>query len=245
MISPAVHNGKTVDVVIPVYNEERDLPRCIAVLRPFLKEHLGDGGWRILVADNGSTDNTLKVAQGLARQYPEVSYLHIPEKGRGRALKQAWLGSQADIVSFMDVDLSTGLGAFPQLLQALDQGNDLAIGSRYQPTSRVRRSWLRAVLSRSYNLLLRVLFWPPFADAQCGFKAARRTVAQELLARVRNPTWFFDSELLLRARKSGYRIKEVPVEWHEDPDSRVGLSRAILGMMLEALRLRWALWWGG
>ncbi|MFN3975090.1 MAG: dolichyl-phosphate beta-glucosyltransferase [Dehalococcoidia bacterium] len=229
----------TVEVVIPVYNEERDLPRCISTLRAFL----GQGfpyPWRILVADNGSTDSTLEVAQELARQHPEeVAVIHLPEKGRGRALKRAWLSSDRDILSYMDVDLSTDLSAFPSVVDAIaKEGYHIAIGSRLMPGARVRRSIKREVLSRGYNLLIRLLFWTPFTDAQCGFKAISRQAAQVLLPHIKDNAWFFDSELLITASVRGFRIKEVPVVWVEDPDTRVKVLRTVSQDMAGLLRLR-------
>lgn len=229
----------SVDIVIPVYNEERDLPRCVSTLRTFL----GQGfpyPWRILVADNGSTDRTLAIAQELARQSPDqVAVIHLPEKGRGRALKRAWLSSDRDILSYMDVDLSTDLAAFPPLVDAIArEGYHIAIGSRHLPGARVRRSLKREVLSRGYNTLIRLLFWTPFTDAQCGFKAISREAAQVLLPHIKDNAWFFDSELLITAAVRGFRIKEVPVVWVEDPDTRVKVVRTVSQDVAGLLRLR-------
>jgi len=238
-------SNNSVEVVIPVYNEERDLPRCIRVLHSFLKEHLTDRPWRILIADNGSTDATLQIAAQLSRGYPEVAFIHLPVKGRGRALKQAFLQGQAGILSYMDVDLATGLEAFPQLLQALDEGYDIAIGSRYLAGSRIRRTFSRRLYSWGYNFLFRALFGTRVQDAQCGFKAMKAEVARDVLPKVKDPGWSFDTELLLRAEKRGYRIKEIPVEWHEDPESKVRIPGTILRMLRVLLKLRWELWRGG
>lgn len=230
----------TVDVVVPVYNEAGQLARSLSILRQFLKENL-DRPWRIVIADNGSTDSTLAIAQGLCLEYPELACLHLEQKGRGRALRQAWLESPADIVSYMDVDLSTGLEAFPQLISAIDSGYDVAIGSRHLPQSRVRRGFKREVLSRTYNLLIKAMFFTPFTDAQCGFKALRRQAAQELVPLAENWNWFFDTELLILAAKRGYRIKEIPVTWRDDPDSRVRILRTMTEDLRGLARLRWRL----
>jgi len=240
------NKGKgSVEVVIPVYNEETDLPRCIRTLHPFLKAHLPDRPWRILVADNGSTDATVQIAAQLSKEYPEMAFIHIPVKGRGRALKQAFLQSQADILAYMDVDLATGLEAFPLLLKALEEGYDIAIGSRYLPGSRIRRTFGRRLYSWGYNLLFRALFRSRIQDAQCGFKAMKAEVARDVLPKVQDPGWSFDTELLLRAEKKGYRVKEVPVEWHEDTESKVRIPGTILRMLRVLLKLRWELWGGG
>ncbi len=215
---------KTVDVVIPGYNEEKDLPRCIATLWDFLNEHL-PYQWQIVIADNGSTDKTLAVAQALSQQYPHVTYVHLDLKGRGRALRKAWLESKADAVAYMDVDLSTKLTAFPPLIKALDEGYGVAIGSRLVGGSRVKRGLKREITSRSYNFLIRMMFLPSFHDAQCGFKAVRRDVVQEIVPFIKDQAWFFDTELLLLAQKKGYRIKEVPVEWVDDAGTTVKVAK--------------------
>jgi glycosyltransferase involved in cell wall biosynthesis len=227
----------SVEVFIPVYNEEKDLPRCISTLHEFLKNRL-DNPWRITVADNGSTDSTLSVAEAQSHKFTNVAYIHLPQKGRGRALRKAWTESQADIVSYMDVDLSTGLEAFPKMIEALESGYHIAIGSRLVMGAKVKRSLKREIVSRAYNLLVRLMFWPPFKDAQCGFKALHTDVARILVPLVKNNAWFFDTELLLVAHKNGYKIKEIPVEWAEDPDSRVKVVRTAWEDIKGLMRLR-------
>ena len=214
----------SVDVVIPVYNEENVLAGSVTVLRGFLSESLPNP-WRIVIADNGSSDGTLGIARSLSEQHADVDYVQIELKGRGRALRKAWLESPAGIVSYMDVDLSTKLDAFPKLISALEDGYDIAIGSRLMRGAKVRRSLKREVTSRGYNLLIKLMFFPSFTDAQCGFKAVRRDAAQELVPLIEDQAWFFDTELLLLAEMKGYRIKEVPVEWMEDSDTRVKIAR--------------------
>ena len=229
----------SVDIVLPVLNEEQDLPRSVATLHRFLQKHCQDD-WRIVIADNGSTDNTLAIAQQLGQQYPQVGCLHLDQRGRGRALKRAWLESKADIVAYMDIDLSTDLQALPPLITAIrDEGYDLAIGSRLAKGARVeRRTLKREVLSRGYNLLIRAMFFTRFSDAQCGFKALSRRAAQVLLPLVQDNGWFLDSELLILAEKRGFHIKDVPVHWTDDPDTRVRVLRTALGDIRGLLRLR-------
>lgn len=228
----------SVDVVIPVYNEEHVLERSVDTLRSYLGEHL-PYRWRVVVADNASTDGTLTVAQGLAARHEDVEVLHLPEKGRGRALRAAWLASEADAVSYMDVDLSTDLSAFPPLVAAiLEEGYDVAIGTRLARGSQTRRSPRREVISRLYNLIIKALFFTRFSDAQCGFKALSRQAARELVPLIENQEWFFDTELLLLAEKGGYRIKEVPVRWEEDPDTRVRIASTVAEDLRGLLRLR-------
>jgi len=227
----------SVDVVIPVYNEERALSGSVAILRDFLGESLSCR-WRIVVADNGSVDGTAAVAQDLAQRYPDVAYIHLELKGRGRALRKAWLDSEADVVSYMDVDLSTGLDAFPELIRALDDGYDVAVGSRLMKGSKVQRSLKREIMSRGYNMLIKLMFRSGFSDAQCGFKAVRRGVVQELVPFIEDQAWFFDTELLLLAGRKGYRIKNVPVEWVEDTDTRVRIAGTVWEDVKGLLRLR-------
>ncbi|MSQ40726.1 MAG: glycosyltransferase family 2 protein [Dehalococcoidia bacterium] len=229
----------SVDVVLPVLNEERDLPRSVATLHQFLTDRCHDR-WRIVIADNGSTDNTLAVSQQLSRQYPHVAFIHLEQRGRGRALKRAWLESTADIVSYMDVDLSTDLQTFPQLIAAIrDEGYDLAVGSRLAKGAQVaNRTLKREILSRGYNLIIRAVFFTRFSDAQCGFKAISRRAAQRLLPLVQDNGWFLDTELLILAERRGFRIKDVPAHWTDDPDTRVRVWRTVMGDLRGLLRLR-------
>jgi len=227
----------SVDVVVPVYNEEGALARSVAVLRDFLAENLSCR-WQIVIADNGSVDGTLAIAKDLSQQYPDVRYIQLELKGRGRALRKAWLESDADVVSYMDVDLSTKLEAFPELIRALDEGYDIAVGSRMMKGSRVKRSLKREITSRGYNLLIKAMFYRSFSDAQCGFKAVRRDVVQELVPLIKDQAWFFDTELLLLAGMKGYRIKDVPVEWVEDEDTRVRIAKTAWEDIKGLLRVR-------
>jgi glycosyltransferase involved in cell wall biosynthesis len=235
----------SVDIVIPVYNEEHVLTDSVATLRKFLAEGFAHQ-YRIVVADNASTDGTLAVAQKLAQKHSDVVSLHVPQKGRGRALRLAWLTSPADIVCYMDVDLSTDLTAFPPLIEAIaSEGYDVATGSRLARGADIRRSLRREAISRGYNVMIKGLFFTRFADAQCGFKAASRRAVQELVPLIENNEWFFDTELLILAEKAGYRIKEVPVRWLEDPDSRVNVPKTVWEDVRGLLRLRWKRPWRG
>lgn len=227
----------SVDVVVPVYNEEHVLAQSVASLRWFLEQNLAQE-WRIVIADNASTDKTWEIAQTLSLEHPDVVSIHLDEKGRGRALRKAWLESDADIVSYMDVDLSTDLGAFPKLIRAIDEGYNIAIGSRLAPGSSVKRSFKREFTSRGYNTLIRAMFRTKFSDAQCGFKALSAKAARELVPLIQDQEWFFDTELLILAEKKGYRIVDVPVTWIEDPDSRVSIPRTVFDDLKGLLRMR-------
>ena len=236
----------TVDVVIPVYNEEQALPRTIPTLLDFLSEPAFPYSWRIVIADNASVDGTPEESRRLAREHSDVEYVRIETKGRGRALKQTWLASPMDIVSYMDVDLSADLEAFPTLIGAIAEGGyDLAIGSRLAPGSQVQRSLQREVLTRGYNLLIKATFFNRFSDAQCGFKAVSRRAAKRILPLIEDTNWFFDTELLILAEKLGYRVKDVPVSWEEDPDTRVHIGSTITEDLRGLWRLRLGRPWRG
>jgi putative flippase GtrA len=211
----------TVDVVVPVFNEERALPGCLRVLRSFLEEQF-PFAWTITVVDNASTDGVLRVATEIAESDDRVRVLRLDRKGRGLALRTAWAYSDADVVVYMDVDLSTSLDALlPLVAPLVNRHSDIAIGSRLAPGARTVRSPRREVISRCYNMMIRLSHGAQFSDAQCGFKAARTDVVRPLLAHVHDDGWFFDTELLLLAEHNGLRIHEVPVDWVEDLDSRV------------------------
>jgi glycosyltransferase involved in cell wall biosynthesis len=227
-----------VEVVIPVYNEERQLAASVHRVAEFLRTEL-PYDHRIVIVDNASTDGTWAVARRLEDELPTVHALRLEEKGRGRALKAAWSASDAAVVCYLDVDLSTDLRAFLPLVAPLLSGHsDIAIGSRLHRDSRVRRGPKREVISRGYNLLLHLLLGARFSDAQCGFKAVRADVARALLPRIEDDDWFFDTELLVRAQRAGLRIHEVPVDWVDDPDSRVDILATALADLRGIARLR-------
>lgn len=215
-------SGKaSVEIVVPVYNEERALPGCLRTLHARLTEGF-PFPWRITVADNASTDGTLTVARRLAEELPGVDAVHLERKGRGLALRIVWGCSDADIVAYMDVDLSTGLDGLLPLVAPLATGHsDIAIGSRLAPGARTVRGPRREFVSRCYNGIIRLTHGVRFTDAQCGFKAARTEVLRPLLKVTRDDAWFFDTELLLLAEHNGLRVHEVPVDWVEDVDTRV------------------------
>ena len=217
-----------VDIVIPVHNEAHVLEASVSRLYLYLCERF-PLSWRITIVDNASTDETWATAGALAARVPGVQAIHLDRKGRGLALRSAWLASDARIVAYMDVDLSTDLGALLPLVAPLVSGHsDVAIGSRLAPSSRVARAPKRELISRSYNLILKTVFGTHVRDAQCGFKAIRSDVARRLVPDVVDDAWFFDTELLLLAERNGLRIHEVPVDWVDDPDSRVDVRRTAM-----------------
>jgi len=219
--APRRPDAPVLDLVIPVYDEEAGLERAVRAARTFLDTQFPYPA-RLTIADNASTDATLPIARRLADELDGVRVVHLDAKGRGRALHTAWLGSDAAVLAYMDVDLSTDLGALVPLVAPLVSGHShLAIGTRLSRTSRVVRGPRRELISRAYNLVLRGALAARFSDAQCGFKAIRADAARELLPLVADTGWFFDTELLVLAERAGLRIHEVPVDWVDDPDSRV------------------------
>ena len=226
-----------VEVVVPVYNEERALDENIRRLHAYLHE------WfplptRITIADNASTDDSWRLAAELAEELSDVRALHLEAKGRGQALRAAWSLSDAAVVAYMDVDLSTRLSALLPLVAPLLSGHsDVAIGTRLNKRSRVVRGAKRELISRLYNLLLKTALRVAFSDAQCGFKAVRADRARELLPQIKDNEWFFDTEMLVLAEQAGLRIHEVPVDWADDPDSRVDIVRTALADLRGVWRL--------
>jgi len=211
------------DVVIPVYNEQAALADSVHRLHTHLREQFPFPA-RITIADNASVDDTLRIAEELAAELSDVRVVRLEEKGRGRALHAAWSTSDAPVLAYMDVDLSTDLAALAPLVAPLISGHsDLAIGTRLGRGARVVRGPKREIISRCYNLILKSTLAAGFSDAQCGFKAVRADVAQRLLPHITDTGWFFDTELLVLAERTGLRIHEVPVDWVDDTDSRVDI----------------------
>ena len=228
----------TVEVVLPVLNEEKVLERSVRALHAFLDDNLPHE-WRIVVADNGSTDATFDIGTRLSKELSNLECRHIPEAGRGRALSLAWQASDADVLSYMDIDLSTDLGAFPKLVSLVaDQGYDVAAGTRLGSGAETRRSLKREVLSRGYVFLINLAFRAGLRDTQCGFKAVGHACAQKLLPFVQDKGWFWDTELLLLASKGGWRVTFLPVRWVEDPDSRVKVLSTVWRDLKGLARMR-------
>ncbi len=229
----------SIDLVIPCYNEAHVVGGSVERTLAFLEGH-PEHSWRIVIADNASTDRTLEVARGLEAGHPgRVVALHIPVKGRGLALKTAWITSEADVCAYMDVDLSTDLQHLPALVDPLAEGRaDLAFGTRLHRDSQTERGWRRELISRTYVQILRWGGGLRVSDAQCGFKAIRTDAARALLPVVEDTGFFFDSELLLVAQHNGYRFVEVPVTWVDDPDSRVNVWRTAIADLKGLWRLR-------
>jgi glycosyltransferase involved in cell wall biosynthesis len=233
------------EIVIPVKNEQSELTDHVTRLVDYLRTG-APCAWQVTIADNGSTDGTWSLAQALAEANPGlVRAVHLDLPGRGRALHKVWSASDAEVVAYMDVDLSTDLKALEPLVVPLLAGQaDVAIGTRLAPGSHVVRGIKREVISRVYNLLLKAILRVTFSDAQCGFKALRSDAAQLLLPLVEDRVWFFDTELLVLAERAGLRINEVPVDWTDSADSRVRIISTALADLRGIWRLRWGLWTG-
>lgn len=218
----------TVDITVPVFNEERDLARCVERLMTYMTAHF-PYSFALTIADNASTDSTYAIAQTLAETYEPVRVVHLDIKGRGNALREIWKTSESPILAYMDVDLSTDLNALEPLIASLVSGHsDVAIGTRLGRGSRVVRGSQREFISRSYNLLLRSVLQTTFSDAQCGFKAIRADVAKIVLPYTTDGAWFFDTELLVLAQRCQLRVHEIPVDWSDDPDSKVNITSTAL-----------------
>jgi glycosyltransferase involved in cell wall biosynthesis len=230
-----------VDVVIPVLNEAHVLAKSVSTVWEFLRDNL-KYRWKIIIVDNGSTDGTSDVAGKLTEKFRDVELICLDVKGRGRALREAWQRSSADVVLYTDVDLSTELAALPKLVDALVlEGYDISTGTRLARGANTKRCFKRELTSRAYNLIVKCILLTKFSDAQCGFKAVTRDVVKTIVPQVKDQGWFFDTELMVLAEKQGRRIKDIPVTWIEDDDSRVKIIQTAFQNIKGLLRLRWLL----
>lgn len=235
----------TVDIIIPVLNEAHVLEKSVATVRRFLQDSAFPYQWRVLIVDNGSVDGTLDVAQALTTKWSDVKTITLRKRGRGNALRQAWLQSQADVVCYMDVDLSTDLKHLQPLIDSIVvDGYDIATGSRLMRDSQTTRSFQREIISRIYNLFVKAVLFTKFSDAQCGFKALSRGAVERIVPQVEDQSWFFDTEMLALAEKQGLRIKDLPVRWIEDGDSRVKIVQTGWEDIKGVFRIRRSLWQG-
>lgn len=232
---------QSVEITVPVYNEEKELEINIQKLSDFCKKNLSEYAWKITISDNASSDNTPVIASNIAKKNPNVRLFRLEEKGRGRAVKRAWSNSDSDYCVYMDLDLSTDLKHLPNLLKALQNDYDIAIGSRLAKGANVEgRTLLREITSRTLNFFfIQMWFHTHFTDAQCGFKAVSRKVVDELIPKIKDNDWFFDGELLIVGEKSGYKIYEEPVHWTDNPGSTVRLVSTIWG----DLKVMWRLFY--
>ena len=224
-------------VVLPVYNEENALRHGVETLTAFLNDH-DNYEWKIVISDNNSNDRTAEIGRALQSENPIVNYLHIPRKGRGIALRTAWEQADTDYVSYMDIDLSTGLDAIIKAIDALDGGADIAVGTRLSKESNTTRGLKREFISRSYNIVIKMSLGIHFNDAHCGFKTGRREVVQKILPYIEDNEWFFDTEFLFYGEKLGHRIVEIPVTWIEDTDTKARIFKDAYDDLSGLYRLR-------
>jgi glycosyltransferase involved in cell wall biosynthesis len=229
--------GPSALVVLPVYNEEKAVRKGVETLLSFLNDH-DQYEWKVVIADNNSNDRTAVIGRELESENPIVSYLHIPRKGRGIALRTAWEQADTDYVSYMDIDLSTGLDALIKAIDALAEGADIAVGTRLARESDTTRCLKREFISRSYNIVIKMSLGTHFNDAHCGFKTGRREVIQKILPYIEDNEWFFDTEFLFYGEKLEYRIVEIPVTWVEDPDTKAKIFKDAYDDLSGLYRLR-------
>lgn len=224
-------------VVLPVYNEEKALQKGVLTLLAFLKDY-ENYKWKIIIADNNSKDSTGNIGKKLETENPSVQYLYIPRKGRGIALRTAWEQTDCDFVSYMDIDLSTGLDALIRAMDLLNAGADIVVGNRLAKNSNTTRCFKREFISQSYNIVIKIALGTHFQDAHCGFKTGRRDVVQKILPYIVDNEWFFDTEFLFYGERLGHKIVEIPVTWVEDPDTKAKIFKDAYDDLRGLYRLR-------
>ena len=230
-------NKKKVDIVLPVYNEEKILEKNIKILYDYLSKD-GQFTWNIIIADNFSTDKTSDIGRSLALQNSNIKYKRFSVKGRGYALRSVFLESISDIICYMDLDLAVDLYYLKILIENIENGYIAAIGSKLIRGAIVKRPLYRKIISRVYSTLVKLLFFNKFIDTQCGFKAFKTDVIKKIIPLVKNNNWFFDTELLLLLNINNYSISEIPVRCVDYTDSKVYIIGTIIENIRELLRLR-------
>jgi len=228
---------KTISLVIPVYNEEDVLENSVNKLYKYMDKNI-EGDWKIIIANNASTDKTKEIADNLSKKLPNVKAMHLSFKGRGNALKHAWSRHKADINAYCDVDLATDLNHLKELFDAVKQGNNIVIGNRYLDTSESNRTANRFVLSKGYIYLIKLFFKTNITDFQCGFKAIDSRIVDEIVPKIQNKEWFFDTELLILAESLGYKIKEIPVRWNENEETKVKIFKTVYSYVKNLIKLK-------
>ncbi len=227
----------TVDIVLPVFNEEQVIMENTKILLDFLKHNM-KCKYGIIIANSGSKDKTLKKVKKLEKNNKYIKVINLKKRGKGRAIKKAWLKSKADILSFMDIDLSTNLKNFIDLIEHIKKGCDVVIGSRFLSQSVTKRSIKRELISKSYNTIVRLFFNTKIKDLQCGFKAINKKIKKKILPKIKNDKWFFDTELLITCERKGYKIKEIPVNWIEDKKSKLKLKNIFQDFLWPLIKLK-------
>lgn len=227
-----------VSIVLPAYNEADRIEDAVEKTIDFLKGIAST--YEIIIAEDGSTDGTDKIASILSKKYPFVEHFHSDERlGRGRALRNAFENSRGKILAYMDVDLSTDIKHLKKLIDLIRGGYDIVTGSRMLPESKVERPFSRKIASSVYNFIVRFLFKTEIRDHQCGFKSFKRGPLLDLLNEVSASHWFWDTEILIRASRKKYRIKEISIEWKYRKKTKVNLLTDTIKMFIEILKLWW------
>ncbi len=226
-----------VTIVLPVYNEENKLRKNTLKVLDFCKKNLKQK-FIIVIADNNSTDNTRKIAEELSKEHKEIEYLYIDIKGKGAACKLAWTKYKSKVNLYMDVDLATDLRALPRLIDEIFKGYDIVVGSRYLKGSNVRRTFLRIILSKGYLFIVHHYMHTKISDFQCGFKAVNEKVVDKLLPVVKDNQFFFDTEILIKAERKGFKIKEIPIKWREGTETKTKLIGDSLLFLKQLRRLK-------
>ncbi len=229
-----------VDIIIPVYyGNLHEIEPSIRKQISFYNKFLKDYKWNIVIGVNGPKGKILDLAKRLSKKYSNVRYHYTPILGRGATLKDTFVNTKADIVSYMDVDLSTNLNCFPDLIKELNNGYVVVVGSKYIKGSKIKRIPLRYIISKVYNIIFtKIILGAKFTDAQCGFKSMTRKAAVKLMPKIKDNGWFWDTEMLYMAQKYGYKIKEIPVNWIEDPNTGVKMTKTIFLFLKDLISLR-------
>jgi glycosyltransferase involved in cell wall biosynthesis len=227
-----------ITIVIPVYNEEKILEKSIIKVYNYCKKNV-KYNWKIVIADNASNDKTREIGMKISKKLQAVQYFYLNKKGRGLALKKAWIKNISDINIYFDVDLATDLSAVSKAIQEIEKGADIVIGNRYDKKSKTVRLKFRLFLSKSYNYLVKFFFIKTkIFDFQCGFKAVKKEIVQKIITKVNDNEWFFDTELLLLAEKYKFKISQIPVIWKEMGDTKVSFFKDILKFIKKLFLLR-------
>lgn len=230
---------KKLIIVIPAYNEEEILEKNMLKLYFFMKEKIKDYDWKIVISDNNSKDKTLNIAKKLSKKNKEIDFVHLEESPKSNSIKKAWLSKEADVYMYMDADLSTDIKHIPQLINGIEQGNDIVIGSRTSKESKTSRHFNRHIVSLILILILKILFAMKINDFQCGFKAINKKVRDSILPKMKAlEVGFMDAEMLIVANKKGYKIKEIPVSWKDDRKSHAPVFKGIIDALKNIIRIK-------
>jgi glycosyltransferase involved in cell wall biosynthesis len=232
---------KHFEIVVPVYNEERQLKQSIMILYDFLNEKYPSSQWRVTIANNGSRDCTKEIALELTKKYENIKYFNLDEKGFGKAVKSVWRGSSYSILGFIDLDLATDLKHLPEAIDTFqDRDVDIVVGSRLLPESVVEnRTLLREITSRVFNFILKKYLRVNYSDGMCGFKFIKKESYAKLSEfGVQNDGWFFSTELLIIADFLNLKMYELPIHWVDNEDSKVQLIDLVKKYLIEMRRVK-------